>query len=142
MEEKIARGSCHCGKVCYEMDIPFKFVAHDHCSACRRTSSAAFVTWCGVMSDHFRLVAGEENLTTYQSSAEATRKFCSHCGSQLFFRSTRWPGEVHVTFASLTSKVKQRPGVHVYYDDRVDWFHFEDHLLKRGGIDGVQPIED
>src|SRR5262245_25990984 len=95
------KGQCFCGKIQYEVQEPFKFIVHDHCSVCRRISGAAFVTWAGVMEEKFRLLKGKDDLKTFASSPEAQRQFCSHCGSHLFFRSKRWPGEIHFTAASL-----------------------------------------
>ena len=35
------------------------------------------------------------SLCTFKPTQEASRDFCKCCGNQLFFRLTRWPGEVH-----------------------------------------------
>ena len=32
----------------------------------------------------------------YASSPDSRRGHCRHCGSPLFFRSARWPGEIHL----------------------------------------------
>ena len=42
-------------------------------------------------------------LSWYQSSAESQRGFCVECGTRVLFRSDRWPGEIHLTLASLTT---------------------------------------
>lgn len=136
-------GSCLCGKVIYEVSKPIKFVAHDHCSICRRAHGAAFVTWCGVKSekDQFRLVSGREYLQSYKSTKEAERQFCKICGSQLFFRSENWPGEVHFTRASVHQRMDERPKLHVYYSDKADWFDGADDLPKYGGSSGMEKLD-
>jgi hypothetical protein len=134
-------GSCFCGRVRYRIAPPAKFVVHDHCSMCRRIAGAPFVTWCGVLADQFELVAGEDALTTFASSAEATRQFCGTCGSHLFFRSSRWPGEVHVTLATLADAEGLEPRAHVFYSDHVPWLDTAAALPRRGGASGTEPLD-
>jgi len=38
-------GGCSCGAVRYRVGMPPLWVAHCHCSMCRRAQGAAFVTW-------------------------------------------------------------------------------------------------
>lgn len=134
------RGSCLCGAVQYAVETPIKFVAHDHCSICRRASGAAFVTWCGVKSDQFKLTGGSGKLTAYRSTPEAERQFCSVCGSQLFFRSTNWPGEVHFTRATIRDPMEEKPKAHVFFDDRASWLSVDDDLPLYGGETGLEPL--
>src|SRR4051794_3761233 len=94
---KTTDGACLCGAVTFSIALPPKWVAHCHCSMCRRAHGAPFVTWVGVASDAFTLTRGE--VQSYASSADATREFCARCGSPLFFRSKRWSGEVHIARA-------------------------------------------
>lgn len=101
---------------------------------------APLVTWSGVSDGNLKITAGESLLTRYASSSEATRSFCSVCGSQLFFNSTRWPGETHIATASLLEGPDKRPSAHVFFSDRADWFACEDELKKCGGPTGVEPL--
>jgi hypothetical protein len=114
-------GGCLCGAVRYRIALPPLWVAHCHCSICRRAQGAGFVTWVGVAADGFRLEAGADVLSRYRSSATATRSFCRVCGSPLFFESGHWPGEIHVTLASLDSSVGLEPTAHAYWSSRADW---------------------
>ena len=77
----VAKGSCLCGSVQYELDGPFEVMSHCHCSMCRKHHGAAFATFVTVPLTSFRWVAGEDALSTYQSSAYGKRTFCSKCGS-------------------------------------------------------------
>ena len=40
-----ASGKCLCGAVRFRMRFPSKWVAHCHCTMCRRAHGAAFVTF-------------------------------------------------------------------------------------------------
>jgi len=77
----VAKGSCLCGTVQYELDGPSEVMSHCQCSMCRRHHGAAFATFVTVPLASFRWVAGESALSTYQSSAYGKRTFCSKCGS-------------------------------------------------------------
>jgi hypothetical protein len=77
----VAKGSCLCGTVRYEIDGLFEVMSHCQCSMCRRHHGAAFATFVTVPLSGFRWVAGEDALSTYQSSAYGKRTFCSKCGS-------------------------------------------------------------
>jgi hypothetical protein len=135
------RGSCYCNAVRYAVRGPVKFVAHDHCSICRRIAGAAFVTWCGFREDRFQLRAGSDALASFASTPDATRGFCRRCGSHLFFRSSRWPGEVHVTLASIHDPKGLVPKAHVFASDRATWCALPDDGLPRlGGTSGTEPI--
>ena len=63
----------------------------------------------------------------------AQRSFCGRCGTPLFFESTRWPGEVHVTLATLDPRVAAtlQPQAHVYWADRVPWIVVGEDGLPR-----------
>src|SRR5690606_34943450 len=42
-----ASASCFCGAIRIDAELPSKWVAHCHCTMCRRAHGAAFVTWAG-----------------------------------------------------------------------------------------------
>lgn len=135
------RGACLCGAVRFELTPPTKWCAHCHCTLCRRAHGAAFVTWVGVKNDAFRVVVGADRLRDYASTAPAQRSFCTTCGSTLFFRSTKWPDEVHVVVANLLDPLDRAPGGHVWWSDRAPWFDLHDDLPKKGGPSGLESIE-
>jgi hypothetical protein len=130
-----AKGSCFCGAVQFTVDLPTLWCAHCHCSMCRRAHGAGFVTWVGVPRGSFHLVAGDEVLTRFQSSAQAVRSFCSRCGSTLLFESQRWPGEVHVVRANFDTPIDREPSANVYWSDRVEWARWETGGLAAVDLD-------
>ncbi|MBT1444374.1 GFA family protein [Shewanella sp. JM162201] len=124
-------GSCLCGAVSVEVLLPVKWVAHCHCTLCQRAHGAAFVSWFGVDTDKANIIDPKEQLNWYASSALAQRGFCGCCGSSLFFRSGRWPGELHIALACMQGSVGALPMAHVFYDSHVDWFSVQDELVKK-----------
>lgn len=123
-------GFCLCGAVQFTFGPPSLWCAHCHCSLCRRAHGAAFVTWIGVDQKRFELIR-QDTLRWYRSSAEAQRGFCATCGSTLFFRSERWPGEIHVAHANVESEIDLAPSAHAFWESHVDWFEFDDPLPRK-----------
>ncbi len=117
----VRRGGCLCGAIRYRIALPPKWVAHCHCSMCRRAQGAGFVTWVGVVDHAFSIESGDDVLARYKSSPAAVRSFCSRCGTPLFFQSTRWPGEMHVTLATLDSAEGLEPQAHSYWSVHAAW---------------------
>lgn len=121
------RGGCQCGAVRFSYEGPSLWCAHCHCTQCQRTHGAPLVTWVGVAEERFHLERGG-GLRWYHSSAAAERGFCSTCGSPLFFRAERFPGEIHVARSAIEGDIDLAPSAHVYGDTRPDWFPFQDAL--------------
>jgi hypothetical protein len=126
----VLEGACLCGRLRYQAGTPTLFFAHCHCRWCREAHGAAFVSWVGVAVSRFRLVAGEQCLSWYQSSEQSRRGFCAHCGTTLFFESSLCPGEIHVTRASLPAVIDRAPQLHCFYDQHVDWVTVDDGLPR------------
>ena len=95
---------------------------------CRRAHGAGYVTWVGFEEGHFHLDQGAADLKWFQSSDEAERGFCRHCGSTMFFRSQRWPGEIHVALGCIDGPIDRQPQAHVFHDTHVDWMPLDDAL--------------
>ncbi len=131
-------GSCFCGAVKFEIELPTLFCGHCHCSMCRRPHGASFVTWTGVPPERFRVTSGEQNITRFQSSEKGTRSFCKICGSQMFCQTE--PEVIDVALAALHGKIDREPEEHYFFDSRADWTVVNDDLPKLGGTTGDQPL--
>ena len=89
------------------------------------------VTWVGVKMENFR-IADQKKVRWYQYTEHSRRGFCPTCGSPMFYMSTRFPGDIHVTRASLLGEVDVTPKLHIFFDEHVAWFPFEDKLQRMG----------
>ena len=67
-------------------------------------------------------------LKWYESSDNARRGFCSQCGTSMFFKSQRWPGELHITLAAFDEDIDRAPQAHANYDAHIDWMPIDDTL--------------
>src|SRR5262249_15845081 len=80
---KTYRGSCHCGRVQFEIRTELTRVSESNCSICRRKGYLHHM----VSPDRFRLLQGEAELATYQfGTRRALHHFCRHCGVAAFYR--------------------------------------------------------
>lgn len=130
----VAHGSCLCGELRFTAEMPTKWVAHCHCTLCRRAHGAAFVSWVGMEAARCCIDDPQGRLRWYESSPGAERGFCQHCGSTLFFRAEhRWPGELHIALACFHEPVDRAPQLHVYWDNHVEWADVDpgDGLTRR-----------
>jgi hypothetical protein len=77
-------GSCHCGAVRFEVHLDQdKGGSRCNCTICTKTA----ITGAIVKPDAFKLLAGEDSLTTYEWGGKtAQRLFCRHCGIHGFAR--------------------------------------------------------
>ena len=131
MTTTIARGSCLCGDVRFAATLPTKWVAHCHCTYCRWAHGAPFVTWAGFPAEQVSIDPEGAAPTWHASSPGAERGFCARCGSPMFFRSSRWPGEMHVARALFVDPLDRDPSAHVFYETHVPWLAIEDDLPKK-----------
>jgi hypothetical protein len=53
----------------------------------------------------------------------------------MFFRSARWPGELHVARANFDTPVDRAPQAHVFWETHVDWVSLGDDLVKKASVD-------
>jgi hypothetical protein len=120
------QGGCFCGRIRYEVTgIPFH-ETNCHCSICRRTTGAPFVAWFSVRPSEFRWLSGRPS--RFRSSAQATRSFCAHCGTQLTFEDLGYPDEIDVTTSSLNQPDAVPPRDHTHVSSRLPWIALADGL--------------
>jgi hypothetical protein len=79
----IHKGGCHCGRIRFEVDAPGDLEVNEcNCSICRLTGFLHLI----VRKDDFRLVSGQDDLSTYQFNTGVARHFfCAVCGVKSFY---------------------------------------------------------
>lgn len=74
---KTYKGSCHCGRVAFEVEGELKQVLACNCSICSRKGS---LLWF-VPRERLRLLTPEDEMATYTFNKHAIKhKFCATCG--------------------------------------------------------------
>jgi hypothetical protein len=93
------KGSCHCGAIAFEVEAPEQLeVDRCNCSIC---SKAGFLHLI-VPRSRFRLVRGEEAITTYTfNTGVAKHTFCKHCGIKAFYTPRSHPQCVDINVNCL-----------------------------------------
>lgn len=114
-------GSCLCGGVSYQADAPLGPIIHCHCESCRKAHGAAFSSIGAVPRDKFAWTSGEDLLGKFESSPGKLRYFCSRCGSQLISDRPH-QDKVNLRLGCLTTKVTERPTVHIWRSDGASWY--------------------
>jgi len=129
-QQPTASGACLCGAVRFSATLPPKWVAHCHCTRCRRAHGAAFVTWAGFEEAAVAVHDDESQLRWHVAPEGGRRGFCGRCGSPMFFQSPLWPGETHLARALFTDPLGLEPQVHVHDDTRISWVQLADDLPR------------
>lgn len=119
-------GGCYCGAIRYETGAAPYDRTNCHCSICRRTTGAPFVTWFSVPRSEFRFVEGVP--ARFRSSAKGTRSFCARCGTQLTFEHDDAGDEIDVTTCSLDDPEALPPEDHSRTSSRLRWVRLADGL--------------
>ena len=122
------RGSCLCRAVRYEATGAIHDVHHCHCSMCRKSHGAAFSTFARLTAGDFRIVAGEDQVRRYRSSAPIERTFCATCGARLTVRFDGMPDAVWVSLATFDDDPGVRPDVHMFVASKAPWVEISDGL--------------
>ena len=83
------KGSCHCGKVAFEVETDLQQVIECNCSICRKRGYLLTFAPREALT-----VRGEENLSAYTFNTHTIRhRFCSHCGTATFGEAKKPTGE-------------------------------------------------
>jgi len=120
------RGGCHCGRVRFEVLAPRQLAVDDcNCSMCRRTAYLHLI----VPRDRFRLLEGEDALTTYTfNTGTAQHLFCSHCGIKSFYVPRSHPDGISVNARCLDEGTVAGMTV-----DKVNGREWEQHYIGGRG---------
>lgn len=122
-------GRCLCGAVTFRCtELPL-WQAHCHCESCRRATASPFTSFFGVRNGTWDWTGAPP--ATYNSSPGVQRDFCPTCGTQMAFRSTRWPDETHFYAATLHDPTTYAPTRHHHAAERLPWLHLADDLPQK-----------
>lgn len=120
------KGGCFCGFIRYEAaDEPFD-ETNCHCSFCRRTTGAPFITWFSVRRSSLRFLSGTP--TAFKSTTKCTRRFCPRCGTHLTFENENYPDSIDLSTCSLDDPDSVPPKYHIHTSSRLTWIKLADGL--------------
>ncbi|WP_394848413.1 GFA family protein [Pendulispora brunnea] len=115
---KTYSGSCHCGKVRYEVTAEIDKLMQCNCSMCSKRGH--LLTFVG--ADQFRLLAGSDALQDYQFNRKMIHHlFCSTCGVSSFARGQKPDGSEMV---AINARCLEGVDVAAYPIQHVDGKNF------------------
>jgi hypothetical protein len=128
-EIDMAKGSCLCGAVSFEVECELPAPDACHCTACRKSSGHYFAS-TDIPRDSLA-VQGGENVTWYRSSERVRRGFCSRCGSTLFWDPLHrdWTA---VAMGAFEAPTGTSLGKHIFVHEKGDYYGLEDGLPRFG----------
>ena len=124
----MARSSCLCGAVAWEVAGPFASMTHCHCSMCRKFHGTAFGTYLAAPAGGFRWLRGEEGVARYPSSPGFERPFCSRCGSGV--AGAPEDGLLFTPAGCLDDDPGFRPQAHIFAASKAPWHEIHDDLAQ------------
>jgi hypothetical protein len=119
------QASCLCGAVIWELEGPFEWMSHCHCSRCRKAHGSAFATYVGGPAAGFRLRGGE-HVARWESSPGFFRCFCERCGAVVPGGATG--ARIFVPAGNFAGDLGIRPRAHIFVASKAPWFEIRDTL--------------
>lgn len=119
--ENIVEGSCHCGKVCFELKDNPKLTVNCHCDDCKKRNGSAFSTYLGVAEKDLLITKGESYLKKYEVENSGEKYFCSECGSPIYNKNYRISGLYIVSHGALSQPDKYTPSFNVFCSTKLEW---------------------
>ena len=121
----MARGSCLCGAIAFEIDGPGVVVSVGcFCTNCRKISGSQYGVYLQVKRDSFRWLSGEDRVIAYESSPGNKRAFCGMCGSVAPIATSLSPtsfGAVRVPGGALDEDPGVAPDVVLFSQSKAAW---------------------
>jgi hypothetical protein len=119
-------GSCLCGDVGWEIDGPFAWMAHCHCTMCRKAHGTAFATFVTFPGSSLRWTRGRDGSRRFESSPGFFRAFCGRCGSKLPVSDPCG----YAPAGPLVGALGVGPSSHMFVASKAPWYTITDDLQR------------
>ena len=133
------KGYCLCRTVEYELDGEVGDAVRCYCRSCQCVTGSAFATVAMADASRFRITAGEESISSFESSPGKRRYFCSNCGSAIYTMLDSDQNTYRLRVGGLedTRSAERRSGVnvtkHIFVAEKVSWYEIADDLPQFDG---------
>jgi len=115
------QGSCYCGSVKYQINSTVKNIVNCHCKLCRDHSGTSLSTYAVFPHAAFELTSGEADLKHHNLGEQATKHFCSNCGTPIFNLNSKYPGACMVFFGTLDDFENNPPQINIWRESKLPW---------------------
>ncbi len=118
---EIAKGSCLCEKVSFEIRGEFEQFFLCHCKFCQKDTGSAHAANLFSTKAKINWITGKEKVKTFNlPSTRHIKSFCSECGSAL--PSQQMQGKLLVVPAgSLDTNISIKPNSHIFCSSKATW---------------------
>ena len=124
------QGHCLCGAVKIVARQAGRELAACHCRMCRRWGGGPFMEIdCGTEV----AIAGEQNITVYNSSDWAERAFCKKCGTNLFYRLKE--AQQHIVSSEIFNEVELNFDHQIFIDEKPNYYVFSNETKNMTGAE-------
>ncbi len=130
-------GRCLCGTISYHASVKPHDVAACHCSMSRRWLGGILLAVSAEGEVEFSAPGA---ISTYRSSEGAERRFCSHCGSNLFYRLVE-SGDYILCTGAFDDQVQFALSEQIFIDEKPHWYEFANRTLVRTGAEMIAAFE-
>jgi len=129
----MTRGTCLCGAISFEIEGPLEHRPEAcHCTQCRK-QTGHFLVAVNVRRSELT-VHGADKVTSYRSSEQVQRGFCSVCGSTLFWNPTIDGYEfMAIAMGAFDSPSGMRIAKHTFVADKGDYYDIDDGVTQSQG---------
>jgi hypothetical protein len=133
-----ASGTCACGAVRLEIDVPARWAWHDHSAASRKAQGCAYASYVGSYRSRFRILQGAEHITRFEDAEGGTvRSFCARCGTPLIYERARSKTMVNIPRALFSERTGREARYHMHMGEAADWTWRGEPLSPLKGYPGV-----
>jgi len=129
-------GKCLCGAVEVQVTGEISEIIHCHCSLCRKNNGTAYATNGFVNSADFKLIKGENSLSSFSLKTGRYRHFCTTCGSPVYSSNDDDKSRIRLRLGILDSDISERAISHNFVSSKANW---DDLDAKLPRYDGFEP---
>lgn len=134
MPDQPITGSCLCGNLAYEVDIPPLSVWMCHCSDCQDATNSDYQLTVLFQADRFRQTAGKAAIWHRKGDSGRDLKihFCPECGARAFYHIDGGEGSAIMFAPAGTLDQKQwiQPVANLWTKSRRPWVTLEESWLQ------------
>ncbi len=127
-------GRCLCAGVELHLHALPGALVYCHCSQCRKSAGAPFLTVMPIGSADFTLIDDAELVREYRASPTKLRAFCGRCGSPLYSKRDDHD-QVRVRAGLFEHLDGVARGGHIFDADSVAWYAEGDGLPRYAGLE-------
>jgi hypothetical protein len=115
-------GGCLCGALRYEADGDPLYAGLCCCTDCQKASGSAFIPFLGVAATAIRFSGhSRPSVTKTANGGDATRNFCTACGSMVFGGERDKSDSFTIYAGSLDDPSLFQPKVAIFASRRPPW---------------------